>query len=70
MTEYRIIGKSVPKIDDFDRVAGSTKFTGDIKLEGMLHGKVLRSPYPHAVIKSIDVTKAQSLPGGQCSRRA
>jgi len=45
------------------KVTGRARYTGDMKLPGMLHGKLLRSPVPHARIADIDVSKALALPG-------
>ncbi|MEN6324864.1 MAG: xanthine dehydrogenase family protein molybdopterin-binding subunit [Syntrophomonas sp.] len=58
-----LIGKSVPMVDGFDKVAGRHLFTADMQLPGMLYGKVLRSPYPHARIVKIDTSKAKTLMG-------
>lgn len=60
---YRIIGKTTPKIDGIDKVTGRSKFGADVSLPAMLIGKVLRSPYAHARIKSIDTKKAEALSG-------
>ncbi len=57
------IGTSVPQVTARAKVLGRAQYAGDIKLPGMLHGKVLRSPYPHARIVSIDVSAALALPG-------
>ncbi|NQU02708.1 MAG: molybdopterin-dependent oxidoreductase [Syntrophaceae bacterium] len=57
------VGKRVPRIDALSKATGAAKFTGDISLPNMLHGKILRSPYPHARILNIDTTKARRLPG-------
>src|SRR5918992_5437261 len=61
--EYSVVGKRTPRIDAFERVTGQAQYTGDIQLPGMLHGRVLRSPHPHARILSIDVSKAEKLAG-------
>ncbi len=58
-----VVGTRRPRIDAADRVTGRTRFTDDISLPGMLHGKIVRSPYPHARILSIDATRAKALPG-------
>ncbi len=63
MTNYRFIGKSTQRKDALDIVTGKAKFINDFTLPDMLYGKVLRSPLPHANIKSIDVTEAKSFPG-------
>jgi CO/xanthine dehydrogenase Mo-binding subunit len=57
------IGISVPRVDGVEKVTGAAKFTGDLAIAGMLEAKVLRSSLPHAVIESIDITKALSVPG-------
>ncbi len=57
------VGKPTPRIDALERVTGRAKYTNDVKLPGMLFARVLRSPHPHARIKSIDVTKAKALAG-------
>lgn len=58
-----IIGKSVPRPDAFDKVTGGKGYPVNIKLPGMLHGKILRSPYPHAKILHVDTRAAEQLPG-------
>ncbi|MGI6226278.1 MAG: xanthine dehydrogenase molybdenum-binding subunit XdhA [Peptococcales bacterium] len=61
--EFSVIGKSVRRLDAVAKVTGKAKFTGDFFERDMLVGKVLRSPYAHAKIKSIDISKAKALPG-------
>jgi xanthine dehydrogenase molybdenum-binding subunit len=61
--DFSVIGKSVQRLDAVAKVTGKAKYTGDFFERDMLVGKVLRSPYAHARIKSIDVSKAESLPG-------
>lgn len=63
MGGYSVIGKSIPQIDAREQALGLTEFVSDIKLPGMLHGRIVRSPYPHARILNIDISKAKSLPG-------
>jgi CO/xanthine dehydrogenase Mo-binding subunit len=60
---YRFIGKATPRKDGLEIVTGDAKFIGDMKLPNMLHGKVLRSPYPHANLKKIDTSRAKRLDG-------
>ena len=57
------IGKSHRKVDAVDRMRGILRYTDDLKLPGMLHGKILRSPHPHARIVSIDAHRAFGMPG-------
>src|SRR5712671_3785779 len=60
---FSIIGQSLPKIDAWAKVVGETKFADDLLMSRMAHGKLLRSPHPHALIKRIDTTRARALPG-------
>jgi CO/xanthine dehydrogenase Mo-binding subunit len=53
----------VVALDGPDKVTGAARYTFDVSVPGMLHAKVLRSPYPHAGILSIDTMGAESLPG-------
>ncbi|MFK0276542.1 xanthine dehydrogenase family protein molybdopterin-binding subunit [Ensifer sp. NPDC090286] len=61
--EFKIVGKSVRRDDVLEKVTGEAQYTGDIKLPGMLHGKIKRAAIAHARIKSIDVSKALAYPG-------
>ena len=61
--ELKIVGTNPVKQDGPDKVTGRAKFGADLILPGMLFGKILRSPHPHAVLKSIDTSKAEALPG-------
>jgi xanthine dehydrogenase molybdenum-binding subunit len=61
--DLSVVGKRVPLIDARARAAGAAKYTTDIQLEGMLYGKIVKSPYAHARIVSIDTSKAEALPG-------
>jgi CO/xanthine dehydrogenase Mo-binding subunit len=61
--KLKIVGTSPVKHDGIDKVTGRAKFGADLFLPGMLVGKILRSPHPHARIKSIDVSAAARLPG-------
>jgi len=63
MDDYSIVGKRIPHRDAVEKVKGSAVFTADIKLNGMLYGKVLRSTLPHAKIRSIDISRAEKLKG-------
>lgn len=63
MSEYNVVGKSLPRIDGPEKATGRAVFTVDISLPGMLHGKILRSPYPHARILKVDTSAAEKLPG-------
>ena len=54
--KFNVVGKSFPLLDAREKVDGSAKYSADIKLDGMLHAKILGSPHAHAKITSIDVT--------------
>ena len=61
---YRgILGENMQRTDAAAKVLGSAEYSADIYLEGMLVGSALRSEYPRAVVKSIDVSAAKKLPG-------
>jgi 4-hydroxybenzoyl-CoA reductase subunit alpha len=57
------VGKSVPRIDAREKAAGEARYAFDLKLPGMLAGKMLRSPHAHAKIIKIDTSKAEKFPG-------
>ena len=57
------IGQGVSRFEDPRLIRGGGRYTDDIKLAGLAHGVVLRSPYAHAKIKSIDVSAAKAAPG-------
>ncbi|MGI6630855.1 MAG: xanthine dehydrogenase family protein molybdopterin-binding subunit [Bacillota bacterium] len=61
--EFHSVGKRITQVDVAPKATGEARYTADIKLPGMLVGKVLHSPYPHANIKKIDTSKALALPG-------
>jgi len=61
--ELKIVGKRIQRVTGEETVTGDAKYTYDIKLPGLLRGKILRSPYPHAKILSIDTTEAEKLKG-------
>jgi 4-hydroxybenzoyl-CoA reductase alpha subunit len=61
--DHQIVGHGVTRYDGPDKVTGRAKYTADIKLSGMIHGKILGSPIAHGTIKKIDVSKARALPG-------
>ena len=61
--QLKYVGHSVPRVDGIEKVTGKAKFVGDISVPGMLYGKILRSPYPHARLLSIESKKAEALAG-------
>ncbi len=63
MMKYSIVGHSVPQMDASEKARGMTEFVSDLRFPGMLYGKILRSPHPHARLLSIDSSKARRLKG-------
>ena len=63
MSEKRAVGKPIPRLDARDKVTGVYLYGMDISQPGMLHGKVVRSPHPHALIRSVDTSQAEKFPG-------
>jgi xanthine dehydrogenase molybdenum-binding subunit len=59
----RTVGHATPRIDAVERASGKATYTGDVQLAGMLYARVLRSPHPHARIRSVDVSNARALDG-------
>ena len=58
-----VIGSGMRKVDGLEKSTGRAVYTDDVTLPGMLHGKILRSPHPHARILSIDTSRAEALEG-------
>ena len=66
MTEprsYKTVGTRPVRHDGYDKVTGKANYGADVNLPGMLYAKVLRSPHAHAVITSIDTSRAEAAPG-------
>lgn len=61
--EFKVVNKSVEKIDAMPLATGKPLFCDDIDIPGMLYGKILFSPYPHAIIKKIDLSEARKVKG-------
>ncbi|SVD34176.1 uncharacterized protein METZ01_LOCUS387030, partial [marine metagenome] len=60
---YKVLGTRPIRHDGLDKVTGQAKYGADVNFTGMLYGKILRSPHAHAVIKSIDASRALEMPG-------
>jgi 4-hydroxybenzoyl-CoA reductase subunit alpha len=63
MTTFSIIGKPIAMVDAAGKTTGAGKYTDDLSLPGMLIGKILHSPHPHARIKRIDTSSAEKIDG-------
>ena len=61
--EPTLVGKRIQRLDGPSKVTGQAKYSYDINRPGGLHGRILRSPHPHARIVAIDLTAAQKAPG-------
>src|SRR4249919_630417 len=62
-TDFSIIGRPIAMVDAAGKTTGAGKYTDDLSVPGMLVGKILHSPYPHARIKRIDTSHAEQLEG-------
>jgi xanthine dehydrogenase YagR molybdenum-binding subunit len=60
-----MVGRRQPRVDGYELVSGRAVYPSDVSLPGMLYGAVLRSPYPNAIVKSLDTRAAESMPGVQ-----
>ena len=63
VAEFSIVGKSIPRVEGYDKVTGRALFTDDIDLHGLVYAQVLNSPIAHGYIKKIDTSRAEKLPG-------
>ena len=61
--KYSVVGQRVHRVEGYDKVTGESKYVADVALPGMLIGKILRSPYPHAKLLRIDTSRAEKLRG-------
>ncbi len=62
-TPRTVVGSRVKRLDGPDKVSGRAKYTFDITRPGMLYGRIIRSPYPHAKVVAIDLAPAQQIKG-------
>jgi carbon-monoxide dehydrogenase large subunit len=60
---HRIVGQPIGRLDGIEKVSGAARYSGDVTLPGVVWGKALRSPLPHARILRIDTSRAKALPG-------
>ena len=63
MNNRSVIGQRLPKLDAPDKATGRTVYGHDVRLPGMLHGRILYSRYPHARVVNVDASRAAKLPG-------
>ena len=62
-SKHKVVGTRPIRHDGADKVTGRAVYTADFQIAGLTHGKILRSPHAHALIKSIDTSAAERLPG-------
>lgn len=58
-----VVGTAMRRVDAAEKATGAARFTGDLALPGLLCGKVLRSPFPHARLVRVDTSAAERMPG-------
>jgi 4-hydroxybenzoyl-CoA reductase subunit alpha len=63
MTDFSILGKPIAMVDAAGKTTGAGKYTDDLSVSGMLVGRILHSPYPHARFRRIDTSRAEKLEG-------
>jgi CO/xanthine dehydrogenase Mo-binding subunit len=62
-----VVGRPLPRVDGLEKVTGRARYVTDLVIPGMAHAKVLRSPYAHARVLKVDLTRARALPGVQAA---
>ena len=63
LTPLSTVGPPTARVDAVERVTGRATYSADVRLPGMIYGRVLRSPHPHARLRRVDVSRAEALPG-------
>lgn len=61
--ETRVVGKRLPRVDAYERVSGAAQYTADIVLPDMVYAAILRCPHAHAMVKNVDTSAAEKMPG-------
>jgi len=61
--KYSVLGNRQPRLDGPLKATGRSQFTDDVRLPGLLHGKIVRSTVPRGRILNIDISRAEKLPG-------
>ena len=60
------VGENLPRVDAPAKAVGTAEYTDDIRMEGMLYGGAVRSDHPRAIVKAIDLSEAEKVPGVVC----
>jgi CO/xanthine dehydrogenase Mo-binding subunit len=63
MVAFQVVGKDAPRVEGVEKATGAATYAADFSLPGTIWGKALHSPYPHARILHIDISRAAQLPG-------
>jgi len=63
MSRLKFVGRPAVRVDALEKVLGTARYVGDLRMRGMLHARALRSPLPHARIAHLDVSPALTVPG-------
>ena len=63
MPEHAVVGTSIPRVDGAEKVTGQARFTGDLHIPGLLHARLVLSPYANARIVTVDAEAARAVPG-------
>ncbi|RPI58736.1 MAG: hypothetical protein EHM48_09810, partial [Planctomycetaceae bacterium] len=64
MSEFSVVGQRIPKLDAKEKATGRCKYAADMRMEGMLYGKIVRCwDYAHAEVVKIDFSEAKKVPG-------
>src|SRR3954452_15614830 len=61
--KHRLLNTKLTRVDSPNKTTGTAIYTHDVKVPGMLHGRLLTSPYAHARVTSVDTTAAKAIPG-------
>lgn len=61
--DTKVVGRSLPRVDAYERVSGTAVYALDLSLPGLLHAAILRCPHAHARVKRVDVSRAAKMPG-------
>ncbi len=61
--ETVVVGKRIPRVDGFERTSGTAVYTLDMHLPEMLYGAILRCPHANAIVKSVNTSRAERMPG-------
>ena len=62
-TETQVVGKGLTRVDAFERVSGKAEYTYDVILPDMVYAAILRCPHAHAIVKKVDTSAAEKMPG-------